>query len=175
MQLRRQAAGSGALAWQLALRVGMLVALQEFKAARWHSAANTVCPPSRETMKNQVGGARRTKQGGSAEEPYLRFYHSAFLRTKTLSVLDALEAAEDATSQREALAEIVLELTETGLDYYFVKPVQAAKVGFMAEQSTKLGMAGILRVMGPVTRRVIGGMGTPQLLSISNHIRHLMK
>jgi hypothetical protein len=90
-------------------------------------------------------------------------------------VLDALETAEDATIHSKALAEVVLELTETGLAYYFVKPVQDAKVGLMAEQSTKLGIAGIRRVMGPVTRRVIGGMNATQLLSVSKHIRHLMK
>jgi hypothetical protein len=126
-------------------------------------------------MKNHAGGEGRKNQSGAAGPPYLRFYHSASLRTRTLSVLDALEAAEDPTSQKEALAEIVLELTETGLAYYFVKPVEAAKVGFMAQQSTKLGIAGFLRVMGPVTRRVLGGMDAQQLRSVSNHIRHLMK
>ena len=67
------------------------------------------------------------------------------------------------------------KLPETGLAYYFVKPVQAAKVGFMAEQTTKLGIAGILRVMGPVAHRVIGGMNAQQLLSVESHIRHLMQ
>jgi hypothetical protein len=126
-------------------------------------------------MKNNLRGEGREKQSGAAGLPHLRFYHSASLRKKTLSVLDSLETAEDPTSEREALAEIVLELTEVGLVYYFVKPVQAAKVGFVAEQSTKLGITGILRVMGPVTRRVIGGMGAEQLLLVSNHIRNLMK
>jgi hypothetical protein len=126
-------------------------------------------------MKRKNSGESGEKQSGAAGLPYLRFYHPVSLRTRTLAVLDALETAEDATSQREALAEIVLELTESGLGYYFVKPVQDAKVGYLAEQSTKLGIAGILRVMGPVTRRVIGGMDAGQLLSVGNHIRHLMK
>jgi hypothetical protein len=126
-------------------------------------------------MTRQVGGDGSGGQRGAVALPYLRFYHSKTLRAKTLSVLDALEAAEDATSQREALAEVVLELTETGLNYYFVKPVLAAKVGFMAGQSTKLGISAILRVMGPVVRRVIGGMDEHQLLSVSKHVRHLME
>ena len=126
-------------------------------------------------MKSQVGGAGRAKSSASEGLPFLRFYHSASLRTRTLAVLDALEAADDATGQREALAGIVLELTETGLDYYFVKPVQAAKIGLLAEQTTRLGIGGILRLMGPVVRRVIGGMNATQLLSVSSHIRHLMK
>ena len=125
-------------------------------------------------MKRTVRSDGSDDPRGAGTLPHLRFYHSASLRTKTLKVLDALEAADDATIHSKALAEVVLELTETGLAYYFVKPVQDAKVGLMAEQSTKLGIAGIRRVMGPVTRRVIGGMNTAQLLSVSKHIRHLM-
>lgn len=104
----------------------------------------------------------------------LCFYYSEALHTKTLSILEALEKAEDATAHRDALAALVLELTETGLTYYFVKPVEAAKVGFMAEQTTKVGISGILRLMGPVTRRVIGGMNASQLLTVGAHLRHLM-
>lgn len=117
------------------------------------------------------GGAPR----GGAGLPSLRFHHSAELRARTLKVLDALEAAEDATTERGDLADVVLELTEVGLDYYFVKPVVAAKAGFMAQQSTKLGVSGILRLMGPVARRVLGGMDSHQLLVVSQHMRHLMK
>lgn len=126
-------------------------------------------------MKRNVRGDSGEKQSPAAKLPYLRFYHSEALRARTLEVLEALETADDATSERKALAELVLELTETGLAYYFVKPVQAAKVGFMSEQSVKLGISAILRVMGPVARRVIGGMDAPQLLAVSRHIRHLMK
>ena len=126
-------------------------------------------------MKRTVRGDGSEESRGAGRLPHLRFYHSKSLRAKTLTVLDALETAEDATIHSKALAEVVLELTETGLAYYFVKPVQDAKVGLMAEQSTKLGIAGIRRVMGPVTRRVIGGMNATQLLSVSKHIRHLMK
>ena len=125
-------------------------------------------------MVRKVGGDESERKRGASGLPSLRFYHSKSLRTKTLSVLDALETAEDATSHRDALAEVVRELTDAGIAYYFVKPVQAAKVGFVAEQSIKLGLAGILRIMGPIVRRVIGGMNAHQLRSVSKHIRHLM-
>jgi hypothetical protein len=125
-------------------------------------------------VTRNVDGNRKEEGGRQAAIPSLRFYHSKALRAKTLAVLDALETTDDATTQREALARLVLELTETGLEYYFVKPVRAAKVGFVAQQSTKLGIAGILGVMGPVVRRVIGGMDADQLLSVGKHIRHLM-
>ena len=125
-------------------------------------------------MARKAGKGASDQRGGAIGLPYLRFYHSEPLRAKTLSVLEALETAEDPTSHRDALAEVVLELTEAGLAYYFVKPVQAAKVGYVADQTTKLGIIGILRVMGPVARRVIGGMSADQLLSVSEHVRHLM-
>jgi hypothetical protein len=110
-----------------------------------------------------------------APQPFLRFYHSDSLRSRTLAVLEAIETGDDPTDQRQALAAVVVELTETGLDYYFVKPVRAAKVGFVAERSTKLGIASILKVMGPVTRRIIGGMDSTQLRVVSSHLRHLMQ
>lgn len=107
--------------------------------------------------------------------PSLRFHHSKDLRTRTLRVLDALEGAPDATAHCDALADIVLELTEVGLSYYFLKPVQDAKAGMLATQTTKMGLGGILRVMSPVARRVLGGMDHDQLLAVSAHLRALMR
>jgi hypothetical protein len=115
------------------------------------------------------------EHGATRELPYLRFYHSKDLRTKTLAVLDAIDKADDATEHSDGLADVVLELTETGLTYYFLKPVQAAKGGFLSTQTTKVGIGGILRVMGPVVRRVLGGMNHDQLLEVSRHIRALMR
>lgn len=105
----------------------------------------------------------------------LRFHYSATLHARALEVLEALETAEDASSHRGALSDLVLELTEAGLDWYFVKAVRDAKVGYVAEQTTKLGLSSIRKVMGPVVRRVIGGMNADQLRSIGAHIRQLMK
>ena len=107
--------------------------------------------------------------------PSLRFYHSKELRTRTLALLDALESADDPTEHADALADVVLELTETGLSYYFLRPVQAANAGFVAQQATKVGLGGILRVMGPVARRVLGSMDQEQLLVITGHIKEFME
>jgi hypothetical protein len=116
--------------------------------------------------------ARKT---AGSELPSLRFHYSTALHARMLEVLEALESAADPTCHRGALADVVLELTEAGLDFYFVKAVQDAKVGYMAEQSTKLGLSSIRKVMGPVVRRVIGGMNEAQLLSVSRHMRRLME
>ena len=107
-------------------------------------------------------------------EPFLRFYHSKGLRKNTLSLLSTLEQAQDATAHRDALADIIVELTNSGMDYYFMKPLKRAKVGFIVQQSANLGLAGVQQVMGAVIRNIIGRMESPQLLSVCGSIRQLM-
>ena len=115
-----------------------------------------------------------SRKAGAGELPSLRFDYPAALHAQLLGVLEALETAEDATPHRGALSDVVLELTEAGLDWYFAKAVRDAKVGYMAEQTTKLGLSSIRKVMGPVIRRVIGGMNHEQLRSVGGHVRALM-
>jgi len=110
----------------------------------------------------------------ATRKPFLRFYHSEGLRKKTLSVLGTLEHAEDAIAHRDALADVVVELMNSGLDYYFMKPLKLANVGFIVQQSANLGLAGAQQVMGSVIRNIIGRMGPPQLLSVCGSIRRLM-
>jgi hypothetical protein len=105
---------------------------------------------------------------------FLRFYHSAALRKKTLSLLSTLEQAQNAAMHREALADLVLELTKSGMDCYFMKPLKLAKPGFLVEQSANLGMAGVQQVLGSVVRQIIGRMEGPQLISVCGSIRQLM-
>jgi len=110
-----------------------------------------------------------------ADKPFLRFYHSKSLRANTLAVLTTLEQAQDCTRYSNALTDIVLELTDSGLEYYFLRPLKLANVGFVVEQSAQLGMTGVKRVMAPVIRNVIGRMDARQLLTVCQHVRQLME
>jgi hypothetical protein len=109
-----------------------------------------------------------------SSRPFLRFHHSEGLRKKTLSILRDLEQAQDATAHREALADVVVELANSGMDCYFMEPLKLAKAGFIIEQSANLGLAGAQQVMGSVIRNIIGRMGGPQLLSVCGSIRQFM-
>jgi hypothetical protein len=106
--------------------------------------------------------------------PFLRFHHSEALRKKTLALLGTIENADDATVHREDLAELVVELTNSGLDAFFIKPLKHAKAGFIVEQSANIGMKGVQQVMASVIRQIICRMGSPQLLSVSGSIRQFM-
>ena len=103
--------------------------------------------------------------------PSLRFFHSEELRAKTLDLLDALEQADDPTQYSDALGDLVVELTAAGMDYYFLKPLQLAKVGFVVQQSANLGAAGAIRIMASVIRTIMGRLDKNQLLIIGGHIR----
>ena len=107
--------------------------------------------------------------------PFLRYYQSNELRARTLAVLEFLEQAEDPTKHRSDLAELVVALTNEGLDAFFLKPLAQAKVGFLVQKSADLGMAGAQQVMGSVLRNIIGRMEGPQLLSVCGSIRHFMR
>jgi hypothetical protein len=118
---------------------------------------------------------RVAKPSAAASQPFLRFYHSENLRAKTLETLSAVEAAEDTTRHRDALANVIVELSDSGMDYFFMRPLKLAKVGFVTEQSANLGMAGAKTVLGSVVRTIVGRMDKPQLLSVCRYMRELMK
>jgi hypothetical protein len=109
------------------------------------------------------------------ELPYLRFYHSAELREKTLVIVRSIERASDPGRYRNALADVVMELTDSGLNYYFLRPLDLAQANFVVKQSAHLGVGSVLRIMGPVVHNIIGMLDKQQLVSVCGHIRALME
>ncbi len=93
-------------------------------------------------------------------QPFLRFYHSASLREKTLAVLTALEKAKDPRPNIAMLwlPRSVEKLTDSGMEYFFLRPLKLAKAGFFMEQWASLGMSATTAVLGTVIRNMIGGM-----------------
>lgn len=110
-----------------------------------------------------------------AQDPFLRFQVPPALCKKTLGVLENLETSTDPARHRNALADVVVELTRCGMDAYFMKPLVVAKAGFLTEQTASLGMAGAVQVLSSVIRNIIGSMGPPQLLSVCRSIRQFMQ
>jgi len=108
-----------------------------------------------------------------AHEPSLRFYHSQALRQKTDAVLTALETHPGKKNHGDAIADLVAELVDAGMDYYFLKALKAADVGFVAEQSARLGMSGAVTLISSVCRKFITRMDHSQLLVVATHIRGL--
>lgn len=111
----------------------------------------------------------------ASAEPFLRFYHSKELRSRTLKVLATIEACDDPAAHCGALTDLILELVDSGMDYYFLRSLKATGAGFVAQQSASLGLVGVQKVMGTVIRNVLGRMTGPQLLSVCATLRELME
>ena len=114
------------------------------------------------------------KAADPGSKPFLRFHHSKELRAKTIKVLETVENAEQPTDHSEQLTELVLELTDCGMDQYFLQSLKAAKANFVVQQSAALGLSGVRKVMGTVIRNIIGRMDDRQLLSVCGSIRQFM-
>lgn len=115
----------------------------------------------------------KTAKATAKSEPSLRFYHSKALRQRTNSVLDALEAQPDHPKHGDALATLVTELIDAGMDYYFLRALKLADVGFVTEQSARLGMSGAVKVISSVSTKIILRMDSVQLRVVASHIRAL--
>jgi len=131
-------------------------------------------PTSRKSAAPVAAKRSPRKAAAPAAKPFLRFYHSQELRARTLEVLLAVECADEATAHRGHLSELVLELTNSGLDQYFIQPLKVTKVNFVVQQSATLGVSGMQKLMGTVVRNVLGRMDDRQLLSVCGSIRQFM-
>lgn len=144
-------------------------------ASKKLSAASVVPPATpveKPAVKPATKAAAKTKAPASAE-PSLRFHHSSALRAKTHAVLDAIEAEPTHPKHGNALADLVHELIEAGMDYYFLRALKQTQMGFVTEQSAKLGMSGAVKLISSVTRKFVLRMNQDQLLVVVSHIRAL--
>jgi len=124
-----------------------------------------MAPSTKKSAKRSTG----TSPGG----PALRFHHSEESETRMLAVLTALETAEDPEDHRQSLADLVAELTESGMDYYYLRALRLSDAGPLAQQSAKLGIAGAVKMISSVSRRFIMRMSGKELLAVTGHIRSL--
>ena len=116
--------------------------------------------------------AAKTKVGEPKPRPS-GFHHSQDLRDRTLELLDEVDGART-TRFSSRITELVLELTESGMDHYFLRSLKATGANFVVQQSAAMGLAGVEKIMGTVIRNMIGRMDSRQLLSVSASIRQFM-
>ena len=64
----------------------------------------------------------------SPQPPSLRYCYPEELHAKVLHLLETLEQVPDPSKYRGALGDLVVELTDAGMDDYFLQPLRLAKV-----------------------------------------------
>lgn len=120
-------------------------------------------------------GATAPADPASDGRPFLRFFHPPELRTETLALLDRMERAEDPTRHRAELARVVVALTESGLDAYYLEALRASRAGFLIERSARLGISSVLGILSPLLGGILGRLDARQLLAVCAHLRGLMR
>jgi hypothetical protein len=66
-----------------------------------------------------------------------------------------------------------MDLTEAGMDWYFLRAIRQARLGVVARKTAQFGMSGALRLMAPMVRTVLHGTTAAQLRAIAAHMRAL--
>ncbi len=96
------------------------------------------------------------------------------LAARTAAVVEKLRADDDRKQHLPELVKVVLELTETGLHYYFLYPLELAKVGLISRSAAKVGIAAAGKGIPVIVRRVVGSMSDDQLLAVADFLDRMM-
>lgn len=106
--------------------------------------------------------------------PSLRFYLGADLYRRTDALLTHLEQDDKPSKHAGAFADLVNELTDAGLAYFFVEPLKQANAGFMAQKTAQLGMASVAKIARPIVRKLVGGLDDHQIRSVAAYVRRIL-
>lgn len=86
------------------------------------------------------------------------------------SIVDRLRTDPDRKRHAPELVEIVLELTDRGLHYYYLHPLEEARVGTMTRKAVELAIGTAARALPMVVRKTVGSLSDEQLLSLADFI-----
>ena len=105
-------------------------------------------------------------------EPTIRlsFPLSPDLRKQTLETIAALRESSDRRQHIPLLSDLISDLTEAGLEYYFVHSLEKAGVGVIGVSTAKLGIASTAKGLPVVVNKVVGLMSDDQLSAVADFI-----
>ena len=130
--------------------------------------------PSRGSGPVRKAAAGKAAAGKASPRPSLNGIYPPPLKKRTLALVDAIERAADPLTHATPFADVVVELTEAGMGYFFLSPLEMAKAGFVVRQGAELGMSGALRVMAPVIRTLVGRLEPDQLRVVARFVRAIL-
>lgn len=96
------------------------------------------------------------------------------LRHRAEEVIRLLRSDSDPQRHIPALVEVVLDMTDRGLHYYFLHPLEQAGVGIMTRKAVNLAIGTAGRTLPVVVRKTVGSLTDDQVLSIADFIDHIL-
>ena len=104
----------------------------------------------------------------------LAFRISPELLARAEAALEAVRGDPTHPPHVKELVAVILELTDTGLDYYFLEPLRRVRIGTVGMSTARLGIAAAGRSIPPIVRRVLTSMDEEQILEIADFLDELL-
>lgn len=105
---------------------------------------------------------------------WVAFEISAELRRRAESVVRRIRTDTDKQRHVPDLVEIVVAMTDRGLHYYFLHPLEEAGVGAVTRKAVDLAIGTAGRTLPIVVRRTVNSLNDQQLLSIADFIDQIL-
>ncbi len=129
--------------------------------------------PAGKPTRKPASKTPASRKASAGSEPSMHFVYDGDLHGRVLQLFDDIEKQPDQHHQGEALASLVTDLIQTGMEHYFIRGLKLANMGFVAEQSAKLGVSGAVTLLSSVCRKYIVRMDHAQRLAVAQHMRAL--
>jgi hypothetical protein len=105
---------------------------------------------------------------------WVAFEVSPELRSRAEEIIEKIRSESDKRPHVPELIDVVMAMTDRGLHYYFLHPLEEAGVGIMTRKAVKLAIGTAGRTLPVVVRKTVGSLNDQQLLSIADFIDHIL-
>ncbi len=102
------------------------------------------------------------------------FEISSELRQKAEAIVHNIRFDPDKQRHVPELVDVVLAMTDRGLYYYFLHPLEGAGVGVVTRKAVGLAIGTAGRALPMVVRKTVKSLSDEQLLSIVEFIDHIL-
>ncbi len=109
-----------------------------------------------------------------AQEGRFGFPVSEELTGELLAVIEQIRRDPSDKAHVTALVEVVLKLTDAGLQEYYLRPLEQARTGTIGLGTAKIGISTAKRGISVVVNKLLRGMKPPQLESIADSMESFL-
>jgi len=114
------------------------------------------------------------EQTGQEPIGWVAFEISSELRQRAETVVSNLRSDPEKQKHVPELVEVVLAMTDRGLHYYFLHPLEEAGVGVVTRKAVALALGTAGRTLPMVVRKTVKSLNDDQLLSIADFVDHIL-
>jgi hypothetical protein len=94
---------------------------------------------------------------------YLGFPLTPELENKTNTLMHNMRNTEDKTKYVNDLYSVIQDLSNVGLDYYFIQPLKTAKIGMLKMKSVEIALSAGKSGIFTVAKGILKSMDNKQL------------